>query len=64
MRLDDRLGRTAALPCDALVAGAAGAVASAFRRRPILSRLQAWISGSLLVGLGLALAISESRVER
>jgi threonine/homoserine/homoserine lactone efflux protein len=48
-----------AIPCDAFVAVAAGAAAQALARRPLYARLQKWLSGSVLVGLGVYVAASE-----
>ena len=48
-----------AIPCDAFVALAAGAAANALSRRPLYGRLQQWLSGSILVGLGAYVAASE-----
>jgi threonine/homoserine/homoserine lactone efflux protein len=48
-----------AIPCDAIVALAAGAAARAMVRQPLYRRLQNWLSGSLLVGLGAYVATSE-----
>ncbi len=48
-----------AIPCDAFVALAAGAAAKVMSRRPLYRRLQNWLSGSVLVGLGAYVATSE-----
>jgi threonine/homoserine/homoserine lactone efflux protein len=48
-----------AIPCDAFVALAAGAAANALARRPLYGRIQKWLSGSILVGLGAYVAASE-----
>jgi len=48
-----------AMPCDAFIAFAAGAAASAVARRPLYGRLQKWLSGSILVSLGAYVAASE-----
>jgi threonine/homoserine/homoserine lactone efflux protein len=48
-----------AVPCDAFVALAAGAAAQAIARQPLYRRLQNWLSGSVLVGLGAYVATSE-----
>ena len=48
-----------AIPCDAFVALAAGAAARAMARQPLYRRLQNWLSGSVLVGLGAYVAVSE-----
>jgi threonine/homoserine/homoserine lactone efflux protein len=46
-----------AIPCDALVAVLSGKAADLLRRRPIFQRLQNWISGSILLGLGATIAL-------
>jgi threonine/homoserine/homoserine lactone efflux protein len=46
-----------AIPCDAVVAILAGKAAALLRRRPIFQKLQNWISGSVLVGLGATIAL-------
>jgi len=46
-----------AIPCDALVAVLSGKAADLLRRKPIFQRLQNWISGSVLVGLGATIAL-------
>jgi threonine/homoserine/homoserine lactone efflux protein len=48
-----------AIPCDAFVAFAAGAAANVLARQPLYGRLQKWLSGSILVGLGAYVAASE-----
>jgi threonine/homoserine/homoserine lactone efflux protein len=48
-----------AVPCDVFVALAAGAAARAMARQPLYRRLQNWLSGSVLVGLGASVAASE-----
>jgi len=48
-----------AIPCDAFVAFAAGAAANALARQPLYGRLQKWLSGSILLGLGAYVAASE-----
>ncbi len=45
-----------AIPCDAFVALAAGRAARLIAGRPLYRRLQDWISGTILVGLGLYVA--------
>lgn len=50
-----------AVPCDAFVALASGAVANALALRPLYGRLQKWLSGSILIGLGAAVAANDSR---
>jgi len=47
-----------AIPCDALVAILSGKAADLLKRRPIFQKLQNWISGSVLVGLGATIALS------
>lgn len=47
-----------AIPCDALVALASGKAASLLRCRPIFLRIQNWVSGSVLIGLGAYVALS------
>ena len=46
-----------AIPCDAVVAILSGKAAALLRRRPIFQKLQGWISGSVLVGLGATIAL-------
>lgn len=48
-----------AIPCDVVVALAAGAAARTLARRPLYGRLQTWLSGSILVSLGAYVAASE-----
>jgi threonine/homoserine/homoserine lactone efflux protein len=50
-----------AIPCDAVVAVAAGAAARFMTGRRLYRRLQDRIAGSILASLGVYLAISESR---
>ena len=47
-----------AIPCDAVVAILSGKAAALLRRRPIFQKLQNWISGSVLIGLGATIALS------
>ncbi len=47
-----------AIPCDAVVALASGSAARLLTARRIYQRLQNWISGSVLVGLGVFVALS------
>jgi threonine/homoserine/homoserine lactone efflux protein len=47
-----------AIPCDAFVALAAGRAAQLITGRAIYRRLQEWVSGTILVGLGLYVAAS------
>ena len=49
------------LPIDLVVAFSGGAVAGFLAGRLWLARLQRWLTGSLLVGLGLHLALGEGR---
>jgi threonine/homoserine/homoserine lactone efflux protein len=46
-----------AIPCDAVVAILSGKAAALLRRRPIFQKLQNWVSGSVLVGLGATIAL-------
>jgi threonine/homoserine/homoserine lactone efflux protein len=46
------------IPCDAGVAILSGKAADLLRRRPIFQKGQNWISGSVLVGLGVTVAFS------
>ncbi|MEE8245624.1 MAG: LysE family translocator [Alphaproteobacteria bacterium] len=48
-----------ALPCDALVAVASGRVAKALERRPFVERLRNRLSGAILVGLGVFVALAK-----
>ena len=48
-----------AIPCDAFVAVAAGTASQALARHPLYARLQKWLSGSVLVSLGVYVAASE-----
>jgi threonine/homoserine/homoserine lactone efflux protein len=48
-----------AIPCDALVAFASGAVADRMRGSPWIKRMQDRISGSILIGLGAMIAVSD-----
>jgi threonine/homoserine/homoserine lactone efflux protein len=52
-----------AILSDGLYALAAGSAAGWLRGRPAFLRAEGWISGSVLVGLGLATAFSGSRAE-
>jgi threonine/homoserine/homoserine lactone efflux protein len=49
------------VPVNLLVALAGGRLAALLARRPNWARVQNWISGTVLVGLGLRLALSEQR---
>jgi len=48
-----------AIPCDALVAVASGAVARRLRRSPWIKTVQERVSGTILIGLGLYVATAE-----
>jgi len=47
-----------ALPCDLVVAWTSGRIAGLLRRQPVWMRLQNWLSGTILVGLGAAMALA------
>ncbi len=47
-----------AIPCDAVVAFASGSAARLLTSRPVFQRLQNWVSGSVLIGLGVFVALS------
>lgn len=47
-----------ALPCDVAVAVLSANIAGLLRRRPIWMKIQNWISGSILIGLGAAMALA------
>lgn len=47
-----------AVPCDGAVALAAGQVARLLARRPLFTRVQHGVSGTILIGLGAAMALS------
>ena len=47
-----------ALPCDLFVAWSAGRIAGLLRRQPIWLRLQNFLSGTILIGLGAAMAVA------
>lgn len=49
------------VPVNLMVALAGGRLAALLARRPSWGRIQNWISGTVLVGLGLRLALSERR---
>jgi len=49
------------VPVNLLVALASGRLAALLARRPNWARVQNWISGTVLVGLGLRLALGEQR---
>jgi threonine/homoserine/homoserine lactone efflux protein len=46
-----------ALPCDAAVAVLSGRAARLLTTSPLARRLQAWVSGSILIGLGVFVAL-------
>ena len=48
-----------ALPCDLFVAWASGRIAGLLRRQPIWMRLQNFLSGTILIGLGAAMALAK-----
>jgi threonine/homoserine/homoserine lactone efflux protein len=50
-----------ALPCDLLVAASSSKVADWLSRNQFAQRVQDWVSGSILVGLGSFIAIKELR---
>ncbi len=47
-----------AIPCDLLIAFASGSLAKVLLRRPIYGRIQDWVAGSLLIALGVWVAVS------
>ena len=49
------------VPVNLMVALAGGRLAALLKRRPSWARMQSWISGTVLIGLGLRLALSEQR---
>ena len=49
------------VPVNLMVALAGGRLAALLKQRPSWARVQNWISGTVLVGLGLRLALSEQR---
>lgn len=48
-----------AIPCDLVVAWASGSAARALSANPRLTRMQEYVSGSILIGLGIYVALSE-----
>jgi threonine/homoserine/homoserine lactone efflux protein len=48
-----------AIPCDLIVAWASGSAAHAISANPRFARMQEYVSGSILIGLGIYVAISE-----
>jgi threonine/homoserine/homoserine lactone efflux protein len=49
------------VPVNLMVALAGGCLAAFLARRPRWARMQSWISGTVLIALGLRLALSEQR---
>ena len=49
------------VPINMLVAVAGSAIAGSFSRNPVLERTRDWLSGTVLIGLGVRLALSERR---
>ncbi len=49
------------VPINMLVAVAGSAIAASFSRNPLLERIRNWLSGTVLIGLGVRLALSERR---
>ena len=49
------------VPINMLVAVAGSAIAASFARNPLLERIRRWLSGTMLIGLGVRLALSERR---
>ncbi len=49
------------VPINLLVAVAGSAIAAAFSRNPLLERIRNWLPGTVLIGLGVRLALSERR---
>jgi threonine/homoserine/homoserine lactone efflux protein len=49
------------VPVNLMVALAGGRLATFLARRPAWARVQGWITGTILIGLGLRLALSEQR---
>jgi threonine/homoserine/homoserine lactone efflux protein len=47
-----------ALPCDVAVAVLSARIAGLLRRRPVWMKIQNWISGTILIGLGAAMALA------
>jgi threonine/homoserine/homoserine lactone efflux protein len=47
-----------ALPCDIAIAYASARIAGLLRRRLVWMRIQNWISGTILIGLGAAMALA------
>ena len=49
------------VPINMLVAVSGSAIAASFSRNPLFERIRNWISGTVLIGLGVRLALSERR---
>lgn len=49
------------VPINMLVAVAGSAIAASFSGNPLLERMRNWLSGTVLIGLGVRLALSERR---
>lgn len=49
------------VPINMLVAVAGSAIVASFSRNPLLERVRNWLSGTVLIGLGVRLALSERR---
>ena len=49
------------VPINMLVAVAGSAIAAWFSLNPVLERIRNWLSGTVLIGLGVRLALSERR---
>ena len=47
------------VPINMLVAVAGSAIAASFSRNPLLERIRTWLSGIVLIGLGVRLALSQ-----
>ncbi len=47
------------VPINMLVAVAGSAIAASFSRNPLLERMRNWLSGTVLIGLGVRLALSQ-----
>lgn len=49
------------VPINMLLAVAGSAIAASFSQNPLLDRIRNWLSGTVLIGLGVRLALSERR---
>jgi len=49
------------VPINMLVAVAGSAIAESFARHPLFERIRDWVAGTVLIGLGVRLALSERR---